>query len=145
MHLAASIILGLPLFLQYVEAQFPPQPEGLTVLKSKFHENVTISFKEVHTLFSPSQAHTNPPTARHLRNNLRRKVLLRLRPSSGRLPLRRQRRSPRLPHQHLLLVLRVPQGPPQRSSSDMAQRGTRCLFHDGFARGKRTLLRQPRL
>ncbi|KAI5919445.1 carboxypeptidase C [Camillea tinctor] len=27
-------------------AQFPPKPEGLTVLKSKFHENVTISFKE---------------------------------------------------------------------------------------------------
>lgn len=28
-------------------AQFPPTPEGLTVLKSKFHENVTISYKEV--------------------------------------------------------------------------------------------------
>ncbi|PHH78665.1 hypothetical protein CDD83_3947 [Cordyceps sp. RAO-2017] len=25
---------------------FPPVPEGLTVLRSKFHENVTISFKE---------------------------------------------------------------------------------------------------
>ncbi|KAK1759981.1 serine carboxypeptidase [Echria macrotheca] len=29
-------------------AQFPPPPEGVTVLKSKFHENVTISFKEPH-------------------------------------------------------------------------------------------------
>jgi hypothetical protein len=28
-------------------AQFPPKPEGVTVLRSKFHENVTISFKEV--------------------------------------------------------------------------------------------------
>lgn len=31
-------------------AQFPPEPEGITVLKSKFHENVTISFKEVRDL-----------------------------------------------------------------------------------------------
>ncbi|EEY20482.1 carboxypeptidase S1 [Verticillium alfalfae VaMs.102] len=29
-----------------VVAQFPPAPEGLTVLKSKFNENITISFKE---------------------------------------------------------------------------------------------------
>lgn len=28
-------------------AQFPPEPKGITVLKSKFHENVTISYKEV--------------------------------------------------------------------------------------------------
>ncbi len=28
-------------------AQFPPRPSGLTVLKSKINENVTISFKEV--------------------------------------------------------------------------------------------------
>lgn len=27
-------------------AQFPPEPEGLKVLKSKFHENVTITYKE---------------------------------------------------------------------------------------------------
>ncbi|KAK1464134.1 serine carboxypeptidase [Colletotrichum melonis] len=27
-------------------AQFPPTPEGIKVLKSKFHENVTISYKE---------------------------------------------------------------------------------------------------
>ncbi|KAE8391260.1 Alpha/Beta hydrolase protein [Aspergillus alliaceus] len=29
-----------------VAAQFPPQPEGLNLIKSKLHENVTISFKE---------------------------------------------------------------------------------------------------
>jgi hypothetical protein len=28
-------------------AQLPPTPEGITFLKSKFHENVTISYKEV--------------------------------------------------------------------------------------------------
>lgn len=30
-------------------AQFPPKPEGVTTLKSKLHENVTLSFKEVST------------------------------------------------------------------------------------------------
>jgi hypothetical protein len=39
--------LGAALFGIGVVAQFPPRPEGVTVLKSKFHENVTISFKEV--------------------------------------------------------------------------------------------------
>ncbi|KAI0121382.1 carboxypeptidase C [Xylariales sp. AK1849] len=38
--LAVSGLLAL------ARAQFPPQPEGVTILKSKFHENVTISFKE---------------------------------------------------------------------------------------------------
>lgn len=28
-------------------AQFPPPLKGVKVLKSKFHENVTISYKEV--------------------------------------------------------------------------------------------------
>jgi hypothetical protein len=27
--------------------QFPPRPEGQKILRSKFHENVTISYKEV--------------------------------------------------------------------------------------------------
>lgn len=30
----------------YVLAQLPPKPKGITVLKSKFHENITISYKE---------------------------------------------------------------------------------------------------
>ena len=38
-------------------AQLPPKPEGVTVLKSKFHENVTISFKEV----SYALEHTSTP------------------------------------------------------------------------------------
>ncbi|KAJ6444989.1 serine carboxypeptidase [Purpureocillium lavendulum] len=41
--LAAGLVLGL---VGLAAAQFPPKPEGVTVLKSKFHENVTISFKE---------------------------------------------------------------------------------------------------
>lgn len=28
-------------------AQFPPKPEGVKIVKSKLHENVTISYKEV--------------------------------------------------------------------------------------------------
>lgn len=42
-----SLVLGGLLGL--ATAQFPPEPEGITVLKSKLHENVTISFKEVCT------------------------------------------------------------------------------------------------
>lgn len=30
-----------------VSAQFPPEPEGITVLRSQFDKNVTISYKEV--------------------------------------------------------------------------------------------------
>lgn len=32
-----------------VNAQFPPDPEGITILKSRFNENITISYKEVST------------------------------------------------------------------------------------------------
>lgn len=40
-----SSLLGCGL-LSLVNAQFPPKPEGVTVLQSKFHENVTLSYKE---------------------------------------------------------------------------------------------------
>ncbi|KAH8880802.1 putative lysosomal protective protein precursor [Thozetella sp. PMI_491] len=40
---AAALLCGLAGLAQ---AQFPPTPEGVKVLKSKFHPNVTISFKE---------------------------------------------------------------------------------------------------
>lgn len=36
-----SLLAGLAV------AQFPPKPQGLTLVQSKFHENVTLSFKEV--------------------------------------------------------------------------------------------------
>lgn len=41
-----QLVLGAAL-LGLAAAQFPPKPEGITLLKSKFHENVTISYKEV--------------------------------------------------------------------------------------------------
>ncbi|KAK4242920.1 Alpha/Beta hydrolase protein [Achaetomium macrosporum] len=37
---------GLALSLLGAQAQFPPKREGITVVQSKFHENVSISFKE---------------------------------------------------------------------------------------------------
>ncbi|KAH8647247.1 serine carboxypeptidase [Xylariales sp. PMI_506] len=44
MFVAKALVLsGL---LGFAACQFPPEPEGITILKSKFHENVTISFKE---------------------------------------------------------------------------------------------------
>ncbi|KAK0725077.1 putative lysosomal protective protein precursor [Lasiosphaeris hirsuta] len=39
-----SIVLSL--LLGQTAAQFPPKPEGVKVLKSKFHQNVSISYKE---------------------------------------------------------------------------------------------------
>jgi carboxypeptidase C (cathepsin A) len=41
---APAALLGV--LAPAVLAQFPPKPEGVTVLQSKFHENVTISYKE---------------------------------------------------------------------------------------------------
>ncbi|EFQ32467.1 serine carboxypeptidase [Colletotrichum graminicola M1.001] len=41
---SASLLLGGLIGL--ATAQFPPTPEGIKVLKSKLHENVTISYKE---------------------------------------------------------------------------------------------------
>jgi hypothetical protein len=38
---------GLAWNLHGAVAQFPPKREGITVVQSKFHENVSISFKEV--------------------------------------------------------------------------------------------------
>ncbi|KAI1099278.1 carboxypeptidase S1-like protein B [Jackrogersella minutella] len=38
--------LGLSLLVPLAQAQFPPTPEGVTVLKSKFGDGVTISYKE---------------------------------------------------------------------------------------------------
>jgi hypothetical protein len=47
MLVASVMLFGL---LGLASAQFPPKPEGTTVLKSRFHENVTISYKEVSIL-----------------------------------------------------------------------------------------------
>jgi hypothetical protein len=47
MRVPTSVLLAWSAGLAAVKAQFPPKPEGVTRLKSKFHENITISFKEV--------------------------------------------------------------------------------------------------
>ncbi|KAL0936069.1 carboxypeptidase s1 [Colletotrichum truncatum] len=41
---SAVVLLGG--LISLTSAQFPPKPEGVKVLKSRFHENVTISYKE---------------------------------------------------------------------------------------------------
>lgn len=33
-----------------VHAQFPPKPQGVTTIQSRFHKDVTISYKEVGVL-----------------------------------------------------------------------------------------------
>jgi hypothetical protein len=47
--LAAIAAAAIPL----VSAQFPPKPDGLTILHSKFGNGVKISYKEVGTLYQP--------------------------------------------------------------------------------------------
>lgn len=61
----SSFILGG--LASLAAAQFPPEPEGLKVLKSKLHENVTITFKEVGVLFEVTlNLWTNRSAAQHL-------------------------------------------------------------------------------
>lgn len=43
-----SLFLSLAI-AGHASAQFPPPPEGLTVLKSKFNSDITISYKEACT------------------------------------------------------------------------------------------------
>jgi hypothetical protein len=52
--LSSCVVCGL---LLGAEGQFPPKREGITVVQSKFHENVSISFKEVSgTRSNPSKS-----------------------------------------------------------------------------------------
>lgn len=44
------LLLQSLLLSSLATAQFPPPREGITLLKSRFHENITISFKEVRLL-----------------------------------------------------------------------------------------------
>lgn len=43
----AGALLGLTITARHALAQFPPPLEGVTVLKSKFDSDITISYKEV--------------------------------------------------------------------------------------------------
>ena len=47
MHYTNAFILLLAQIGSVHSTYFPHKPEGVVVLKSKFHENVTISYKEV--------------------------------------------------------------------------------------------------
>lgn len=44
--MALLLHLALLYATSLVFAQFPPTPEGITTLKSRFHEGVEISYKE---------------------------------------------------------------------------------------------------
>ncbi|CAH0020958.1 unnamed protein product [Clonostachys rhizophaga] len=46
MRFHLSLLSLAAVFAQPALSQFPPKPEGVTVLKSKFNENITISYKE---------------------------------------------------------------------------------------------------
>lgn len=46
-EMAMMPILATYSLIGPVSAQFPPKPQGITHLHSKFHQNVTISYKEV--------------------------------------------------------------------------------------------------
>jgi hypothetical protein len=47
MRASAVVATAAAGFAGLAAAQFPPKQEGFTTLKSRFHENVTISYKEV--------------------------------------------------------------------------------------------------
>ncbi|KAI1395449.1 serine carboxypeptidase [Hypoxylon fuscum] len=44
--LSFATVIGISVLASFAKAQFPPTPEGVTVLKSKFGDGVTISYKE---------------------------------------------------------------------------------------------------
>ena len=44
---SASVWVAALLLVHFALAQFPPKPEGLTTLLSKFHPGIIISYKEV--------------------------------------------------------------------------------------------------
>jgi hypothetical protein len=48
----ATLMVGAGLLGLSTAQYFPPTPEGITVLKSQFHENVSISYKEVRQLIT---------------------------------------------------------------------------------------------
>lgn len=54
--LATAVLLAGGGLLRLTAAQFPPKPDGITTLQSKFHENVTLSFKEVGALLAHQMA-----------------------------------------------------------------------------------------
>ncbi|TDZ37432.1 Carboxypeptidase S1-like protein A [Colletotrichum spinosum] len=60
MKILSSISVVSASLVGLAHAQFPPTPEGIKVLKSKFHENVTISYREELTYRKPGICETTP-------------------------------------------------------------------------------------
>lgn len=54
-----SVLASVASLIQPGLAQFPPEPEGVTILKSKFDERIEISYKEVGLILN-SAAMVNP-------------------------------------------------------------------------------------
>ena len=104
--LKSSILLG-SLLLQ-ARTQFPPPPEGLTILKSQFDGDITISYKEVSVREHNASLKLNS-VAGHLRNHSRGEVIFRLCPPSSRHP-RRLGPKDRLSNKYIFLVLRGEKG-----------------------------------
>jgi hypothetical protein len=97
---AAGLLSGV------VNAQFPPTPEGVTVLKSQLDEGVTISYKEVSRCPSEiSGPLLNITIDRPLRDNGRGPQLLRLCPPSCQRTCGLGRGEPDVRDQYVLLVL----------------------------------------
>lgn len=131
-------------FLAVATAQyFPPIPEHVTTLQSKFGNGVSISYKEVRA--SPSSSRdallTCPTLAWSLRNHAWSEVVRWVCPSPAGHPFGCQRDAG-LPDQHLLLVLRVAERPCQRATVHMDERRARIIFPYRTPRRERPLQHQ---
>ena len=133
LHLATSIAWINVACSQY----FPPIPQNVTTVKSKFNSGISISYKEVqYGLLCNNQLliyGTNSSTlAWHLRDYTRSKIVCWLCPSPTWHSCRCQR-IPELLDQYFLLVLRVSKRPGKRSSLHMDEWGSRLFVHDRIA------------
>ena len=64
------LLASTALLMPWASAQFPPEPEGITMLRSQFDNNITISYKEVgHPTILLKYHHSSLPTERNLRDD----------------------------------------------------------------------------
>lgn len=78
MHSLLGFMTGVTL-LACTYAQFPPTPEGVTTIKSKFNSDITISYKEVCFFQARDLRFTNNIAARNMRDYTGSEIILRLR------------------------------------------------------------------
>lgn len=55
MHFLFAVALGAALS-DFAVAQLPPTPQGITTIKSKYNNDITISYKEVRLLASEKES-----------------------------------------------------------------------------------------